>query len=190
MVSHLGSAEPAANYNRHWVRLPTVFGNVHSVFDQEFTFGVTEPSAVMTVAVFDDISDRLIGSEPRFLGLLRIRPCCPGPKAHGWGREGWLGGGALPRGPALRQEPDTRPCSARWAASTHNEREMAAMDRMDRFGPEQKRSWTPGGQFRLDVWMFHTGRKVTHALWSFVFLFTKWFRACGGEWGFLHLPRS
>eukprot|EP00668_Euglena_longa_P040241 GGOE01053003.1.p1 GENE.GGOE01053003.1~~GGOE01053003.1.p1 ORF type:complete len:1357 (-),score=412.39 GGOE01053003.1:1686-5219(-) len=64
------------NYNRHWVRLPTVFGNVHSVFDQEFTFGVTEPAAVMTVAVFDDISDRLIGSEPKFLGLLRIRPCC------------------------------------------------------------------------------------------------------------------
>jgi len=64
------------NYNRHWVRLPTVFGNVHAVFDQEFTFGVTEPAAVLTLAVFDDVADRLLGIEPRFMGLLRIRPCC------------------------------------------------------------------------------------------------------------------
>lgn len=37
-----------------------------------------EPSATLTLAVFDDCSDRVLSKEPKFQGLLRIRPACLG----------------------------------------------------------------------------------------------------------------
>ena len=69
---------PGALLRRHWVRLPTVHSNEHAVFEQQFTFGVTEVSEPLTIAVFDDPQSRLITSEPKFLGLTRIRPSCLG----------------------------------------------------------------------------------------------------------------
>mmetsp|Transcript_16503 Transcript_16503/g.29347 ORF Transcript_16503/g.29347 Transcript_16503/m.29347 type:complete len:763 (-) Transcript_16503:1103-3391(-) len=61
-------------YNDYWVRTHTD-ENQYALYDNRFTFGVLDPSHVITVAVFDDRSDLLIPSGPKYLGKFRIRPC-------------------------------------------------------------------------------------------------------------------
>jgi len=60
-------------YQRHWVRLPTVLGNHHAAYLQEYYFGVVEPSDVFTIAVFDDGDG--FSSDPKVMGLQRVQPC-------------------------------------------------------------------------------------------------------------------
>ena len=61
----------------YWVRTQTD-ENQYALYDNRFTFGVQDPSHVVTVAVFDDRSDLLIPSGPKYLGKFRIRPCTLG----------------------------------------------------------------------------------------------------------------